>query len=177
MHFPLRQQVRPDLMRAMKVVRDHPDQLILEDSPVLMTVLLVVMALVFLCIGVGMMFSDQAWFGVLWVVFTVAVFGLFLVLFVRRNQLILDAGTGVVTHRRRTLRTYWQVERDLAHLERAIVQTSRSSESSAHRMALVYGGGMDEGIHPFTAVYTSGRGAARGAEAVNRWLDALRARG
>lgn len=160
----------------MKVVRDHPRQLILEDRPLLVTVVLSAMALIFIALGLGTVMAGEVAFGLLWLGFTVPFFALFLVIFIRRNQLILDAGTGEVIHRRKTLLGYSQHVRELRHLDRAIVQTSRSSEGgSTHRMALVYGGGMDEGTHPFTAVYTSGKGARRGTEAVNAWLEQLRA--
>ncbi len=161
----------------MKIVRDIPQQLILENRPVLITVLLSVMALVFVGSGAGIMASGEVWFGLFWLGFTIPFFGLFFVLFVRRNQLILDAEAGTVTHRRKSLLNYTEVVHDLADLGEAIVETSHSGEGGAtHRMSLVLTGGMDAGTHPFTLAYTSGRGARRGADAVNRWLDAHRAR-
>ncbi len=101
-----------------------------------------------------------------------AFFALFFWVFVRRNQLLLDRRAGTVTLRRRTLSRYSETIHDLDHLSRAIVQTSRGDDSDTHRMALILSGGMDAGTHPFTAVYTSGTGARRAADAVNAWLHA-----
>lgn len=159
----------------MKIVRDIPEQLIVENNPLLVTVLLIVMAAVFVAAGLIALLAGEVVFGLIWLGFTIPFFGLFFVLFVRRNQLILDAGAGTVTHRRKSLLKYTEVIHELDHLDRAIVESSHSSEGgSTHRMSLVLSGGMDKGLHPFTLAYTSGSGARRGADAVNRWLEALR---
>ncbi len=159
----------------MKIVRDIPEQLIVENNPLLITILLSVMGLVFVGSGVGILASGDIGFGLLWLGFTIPFFGLFFVLFVRRNQLILDATAGTVTHRRKSLIKYTEVVHELAHLGEAIVEPSHSGGNGpTHRMSLVLTGGMDKGTHPFTLAYTSGGGARRGADAVNRWLAARR---
>lgn len=162
----------------MKIVRDIPEQLIIEDRAIFITAIVGTLGFMFVASGLIGTFHGDFWFGFVWTLVSLPLFGVLLLLFARRNQLILDAVAGTMTHRRKTLLGYSQVIHDLAELDRAEVETSRSSDGDdTYRMVLILKRGMDAGPHPFTEVYTSGRGAERGTDAVNRWLDALRARG
>ena len=96
---------------------------------------------------------------------------LFIFAFVRRDDLILDRSRNLLELRHSTFRGRTKVQHKLEHLERAIVQSSRSSKGgTTHRIALILDGGMDEGTHPVTPVYVSGNGAKRGVDAINAWL-------
>ncbi|WP_281981018.1 hypothetical protein [Thalassorhabdomicrobium marinisediminis] len=156
----------------MKIVSQTPELLILENQPWLIAVILGGMSLGFVALGVGVMASGDVVAGLVVILIVGAFFGLFLWAFVRRNQLILDRTAGTLTHRRRTLRGYRETVHELAHLQEAVIQSSSGSGSNTHRMAYVLGGGMDVGTHPFTEVYTSGRGAQTAVQAVNGWLAA-----
>ncbi len=155
----------------MKVATDTPDLLILEDRPLLVAGILLVVLLGMVGIGIAQIAAGETVSGL--------AFGLLgggfafggILAFVRRNQLVLDRAGGQVLMRRRSLLGYSERRFELAHLDKAVVQTSRSGDSDTHRMALVFGRGAQVGTHPFTLVYTSGRGARRGADTVNAWLE------
>ena len=96
---------------------------------------------------------------------------IFIVVFVRRDDLILDRSRNLLELRHSTFRGRTRVQHRLEHLERAKLQSSRSSKGGkTYRIALVLDGGMDAGTHPVTPVYTSGNGAKHGVEAINAWL-------
>ncbi len=96
---------------------------------------------------------------------------IFIVVFVRRDDLILDRSRNLLELRHSTFRGRTRVQHRLEHLERAKLQSSRSSKGGkTYRIALVLDGGMDAGTHPVTPVYVSGNGAKRGVAAINAWL-------
>ena len=152
----------------MKVTRDTPDQLIIENNPLWLAILVSLFGLTFLGIGLANFGSDPG---------TGAIFALcglgiavgFNMIFIRRTQLILDRSRQLVELRRRSWFGYSRMTWDLRHLSGAIVQTSRSGDTDTHRAALVFDGGMDAGTHPVTLVYSSGRGARRAKEAIDAW--------
>ena len=157
----------------MKVIRDTPDQLIVENNPIWLAVFVTVFGLVFLGIGLAVVSTEMA----LGLMFITAGLGIaigFNMIFVRRTQLILDTARNLVELRRRGWLGYSSRTWELRYLERAVVETSRSGDTDTHRAALVISDGIDAGTHPVTWVYSSGRGAERAMNAVNGWLDSHR---
>lgn len=156
----------------MKITRNTPEQLVVENNPIWFAVFVTGFALVFVAIGLFTI-SVEPLNGVIFI-FAGLFFGIvFNMVFIRRSQLILDAPRALVELRRRSWFGYKRWTWDLRYLDRAIVQTSSSGDSDTHRAALVIDGGMDAGIHPITVVYSSGRGADRARSAINSWLAAL----
>lgn len=157
----------------MKIKRNEPSQLILENNPVLLALALTLFALLFIGIGLANIGTDP----VMGLIFTGGglVFGIgFSMAFIRRTQLILDRQSGLVELRRRSWFGYSKMIWELRHLSEAYVQTSNSGDTPTHRAALVIDGGMDAGTHPVTLVYSSGSGARRATKAINDWLDSNR---
>jgi len=101
-------------------------------------------------------------------------FGVFVALFVRRNQLVLNRQTGELLHRRRTIFGHTERRFELAALAMAEVEHSRSDGKQTRRMVYVVTEGPDAGTHPFTMAYSSGDNARRAADAVNSWLAEVR---
>jgi len=156
----------------MKITRDTPEQLIIENNPIWLAVFLTLFSLIFIGIGLFMM-REEFWFGLLFVGSGLIVGTLFSVIFIRRTQFIFDRPGNLVEMRRKSLLGFTNRTWELQYLDRAIVQSSRSSEgTTTYRAALVFDGGMDAGTHPITIVYSSGSGADRAANAVNHWLAA-----
>jgi hypothetical protein len=155
---------------AMKVTTDTPDLLIIDDRPLVLAGVFVVILLVFVGIGIERLFAGAVLEGLGFAILGGGFVLGGMVVFVRRNQLVLDRPGGQVLMRRQTFVTYTERRFELADLDKAVVQTSRSSDSDTHRMALVFDRGAKVGTHPFTSVYTSGRDAQRAADAVNGWL-------
>ena len=156
----------------MKVTRNSPQQLIVENNPIWLAVFVSLFGLIFFAIGMVNVSSEPG----LGLMFMAAGLGVaigFNMIFIRRTQLILDQPRNLVELRRRSWFKYYTMTWKLEFLDRAVVQTSRSGDTDTHRAALVIGGGMDEGVHPITMVYSSGRGARRAEEAINSWLGAL----
>ncbi|KIN62348.1 hypothetical protein Z946_1205 [Sulfitobacter noctilucicola] len=154
----------------MKITHNSPDQLVIENNPVWLAVFLSVFGLTFMAIGLFAVSAEP----LMGFVFVAAGLGIaigFNMIFVRRTQLILDRSAQKVLLRRRGWLRDNSLTWEMRYLDRAIVETSRSSDNNTHRAALIINGGMDEGTHPLTIVYSSGRGASRAADAINRWLD------
>tara|TARA_R110002072_G_scaffold82776_3_gene188365 strand:+ start:351 stop:749 length:399 start_codon:yes stop_codon:yes gene_type:complete len=120
----------------MKITHNAPDLLIIDSKPWPVGIILVGMVLVVVGYGLETLLNGDTFTGLTTVLLGGGIGGLFIAIFVRRNQLVLD----------------------------------RRDKQDTHRMTLELNGGMDAGLHPFTEVYTSGRGAQRAADAVNGWL-------
>lgn len=156
----------------MKIVRNTPDQLILRSAPWVLAVLLGGFILGSIGFGLNAFFAGgrgETFWGLIGIPGFLAIF---LVIFVRRDDLILDRSRDLLELRHSTFLGRRKVRHALHNLDRAIVQTSNSGDGGpTHRIALVLTGGMDAGTHPVTPVYASGRGAARGVAAINEWLS------
>ena len=153
----------------MKINRNTPQQLIVENNPVWLAVILGVSTLIFVGVGLSKL-SQDLWTGAAIIGAALVMGAIFNLAFVRRSQFIFDRPGNLVEMRRKSLVRYTKRSWELAHLERAIVQSSRSDDTTTYRAALVFTDGMDAGTHPITLVYSSGRGASRAAEAINNWL-------
>jgi hypothetical protein len=155
----------------MKIVRNTPEQLILRSIPLVIAIMLSAFLLAVIAFGLNALFAgDRS--GAFWGLIALPLFlGLFLVIFVRRDEVILDRSRNLLELRHSTFRGRTRVQHELRHLERARLESHESHKNGkTYRIALILNGGMDEGIHPVTPVYTSGNGAKRGVEAINTWL-------
>ena len=153
----------------MKVVENTSDRLHLRSAPWLMGVLLsgAIISVIW--------FGFDAWnkgdgSGAFWGLVALPLFlGLFLVLFVRRDDAVFDARRKEVLLHHRTFLRVRQERLPLAELERAMVQSLNGSDGGpTHRVALVAGSQR----YPLTTVYTGGRGAERATAIINDWLAA-----
>lgn len=155
----------------MKVVRNTEDQLVLSAVPWIMGLILCGLFILIINFGLTSFFegnSTDAFWGLVGIP---AFLAIFIVVFIRRDDLMLDRRRNLVELRHSTFRGRTRVQHELEHLERAIVQTSRNSKGSeTHRIAIILSGGMDAGTHPITPIYAGGRAAKRGAAAINAWL-------
>ena len=155
----------------MKIVRNTPDQLILRSVPWVIAILLSGFLLAVIAFGLNGLFAGNlgdAFWGLIAIPLFLAIF---LVIFVRRDDLILDRSRDLLELRHSTFRSRTKVQHKLVHLKRAKLESSRTSKGGmTYRIALVLDGGMDAGTHPVTPVYVSGNGAKRGVEAINAWL-------
>ncbi|WP_342068804.1 hypothetical protein [Yoonia algicola] len=155
----------------MKIVRNTSDQLILQSVPWVIAIMLSIFLLGAIGFGLSSLFESNTT-DAFWGLLAIPLFlSLFIVIFVRRDDLILDRSRNLLELRHSTFRGRTKIQHKLEHLNRAMLQTSRSSKgATTHRIALVLDGGMDAGTHPVTPVYVSGNGAKRGVEAINAWL-------
>ena len=156
---------------AMKIVRNRPEQLILRSVPWVMATLLSFFLLGAIALGLNALFAGDG-SGAFWGLVAVpAILSIFLALFVRRDDLVLDRRHNLLELRHSTFRGHRRVRHKLEHLQQAKLQSIRSSKGgTTYRIALVLDGGMDEGIHPVTPIYANGNGARRGVAAINTWL-------
>lgn len=155
----------------MKISHDAPDLLILDYTPWVWAVVLMIPTLVFIGFGLSLL-AEGGVLGGLGAILGSGIWIMALAIFVERLQVILDRHAGTVTLRRRTVLRYRQDVHDMAALDRAEVQRSSGSKGgSTYRPVLVFEGGEDRGIHPITQIYSSGRGAHRATDAINGWLS------
>jgi len=157
----------------MKVTRRTPDQLIVENNPVWMAIGISACSLLFVAIGVSMI-TTELLIGLVFAGTGLLMGTVFILAFIRRTQLILDRPRNLVELRRKSMLRYLRMTWGLDELDRAILQTSNSGDSTTYRVALRIDKGMDAGTHPVTLVYTSGTGGERAVDAINAWLSDAR---
>ncbi len=156
----------------MKISRNTPEQLIVGENPVWVAILLVVMALIFLGIGLAITLSGE-WFGLAFVAASLLPFS-FLFIFVRRVQLIFEASKNTLTIQRKTLRAATKVAHALQDVQGAELETSQGDNSTLYRVTLVLTG-QSAGRHPITNAYSNVGNHQGVANAINAWLDSYRA--
>ena len=156
----------------MKVIYNTPEQLILRSRPWLLAVVFGACILGSVAFGLNALVAGERG-QALWGLIAIPAFlALFLVIFVRRDDVILDRSRDLLELRHSTLLGRRKVQHRLADLERAMVQSdNKSDDGPTYRVALVLHGGMDAGTHPVTPVYSGGDGAKRAADAINAWLS------
>ncbi|MEJ8561431.1 hypothetical protein QTO30_09540 [Yoonia sp. GPGPB17] len=155
----------------MKIVRNTPEQLVLRSVPWFIAITLSAAFLAVIAFGLNALFEGNMT-DTFWGLIAIPLFlALFLAVFVRRDDLLLDRSRNLLELRHSTFRGRTRIQHKLEHLERAMVQSSRTSKGgTTYRIALVLNGGMDAGTHPVTPVYTGGNGAKRGVKTINDWL-------
>jgi energy-coupling factor transporter transmembrane protein EcfT len=155
----------------MKIQRETPDQLIIENNPIWVAFFISIFALIFIAAGLFVM-TIEFWFGLWFAVCGVIIGVVFNIAFSRRTQIILDRPGNLIELRRKSMLGYKKRVWELRYLDRVVIQTSRSDKSTTYRAAMVFSDGMDAGTHPITFVYSSGNGAETAKTAINRWLAA-----
>lgn len=155
---------------AMKVTRDLPDQLILDHTPWLFSVLFGGMTLIFVGIGAAVTLSGEL-FGLMFLIIGGGVGSVVFFMIARRVQLVLDRPGNTATLRKRTLIGYSETVHALSDLQKAILEEQRSSKGGAtFRPSLVLSG-MSAGIHPIIKIYSNASGSHLAVDTINRWLD------
>lgn len=155
----------------MKVLRDTPDQLILDETPWFWGIMLTLFTLVF--VGVGMLVLPRTLAGGLaFIIFGGGLGLVAMVVFVHRVQVILDRVAGTLTLRRKSLLRQSEVVHALDHLHGAEIEETRSDNNQTlSRPVLILDGGMSAGRHPVVSAYSSGTMAQRMADSINTWLE------
>ncbi len=164
----------------MKVKRNTPQLLLVEEIPWFIAIMLFFFTMCFVAIGVFLLF-EGVWAGL---IFAIVGGGLGLggmSVFVERLQLRLDANTGKAHLRRLTIFQRDEVVIPLEDIRRASGEATLSGSSNTdthrrrqlHRPSLVLDDGTGEGevLQPITDVFSSGGGAAILVRAVNEWLE------
>lgn len=125
----------------MEITRNTPEQLIVENNPVWVAALLVVMGLIILGTGIALTIAlpDDV-FGLTFGASSLFPFGM-LFIFARRTQLILDANKSSVTQK-------------LAEIDCADLESSRTNRSNRLSVTLVTTG-KSTGRHPLTLFYSN----------------------
>ena len=163
----------------MKIKRETDTQLILEQAPWLMGIVIILMIVASLGMGglfVGLGLSSGMMIftimGIVSPLIAIGMGGMALRVFVKRTQAIFDRDAGTITIRKRGMRGYSEVVHDLAHLGHAVLRVTRDSEGRAlSRPVLVLTGGMSAGDHPLVDSFTTGTGPRTAVNAINRWIE------
>ena len=158
------------VLMSMKLARNTPEQLIVEETPWLLGILLSVFTLIFVGAGIGLVASGEV-FGLVFALGGGGLGGLCLALMVQRVQVILDRPSDALIVRRRDLLRYIEVRHALSDLSKAVLEETRGSKGSTlWRPTLILDRGMSAGAHPIVSVYTNGSSPRRMAGAINNWL-------
>jgi len=154
----------------MKIIRNEPASLILEERPILAGLLIGGMILIFAAIGFGLLGNGEIIGGIMFFGGGVGIGGLSFWAFVRQTQLWLDRASGQFVLRERSVGGMTEITGPLADIKEAILQTSHGSKGGVTRRAALRCVGKTNRIIPLTGVYTNGAGPRRAAQAVNDWL-------
>ena len=149
---------------AMKVTRNTPAQLIVEDRPIFVTLLMAGFLIGTLSSAVFSLFAG-AFFPALFFAIFAGGLALAMRLAVRRVQVIFDRTASTITERSRGFEGYREVVHPLGDLSHAIKEGYDSA-----RCVLVFHKGMSQGHHPITQYSSGGRGPKRVTDAINDWL-------
>ncbi|SMX23302.1 hypothetical protein [Boseongicola aestuarii] len=155
----------------MKITRDNPDQLILAYVPWIMSILLSVFILIFVGIGLSMIFDGEI-IGLLFAVLGGGIGGLCFVAFVRRVQVIFDRPRQTFTLRRRTVFGFMENTRPLQDVEHAIIEHTTNSDGKRldRPMVVLHRGAGDLRV-PLVTAYSNMSHTADIVETINRWLS------
>lgn len=169
----------------MKIKRDTPDLLIAGETPWLIAIMLSFFILVF--VGIGMLVVFQGiWAGLIFVVVGGGMGFIALSVFVERLQVILDAQADTLTMRSRTIFQYKQTVIPLPDVVRAATESSLSGSATddfdkprrrVSRLVFVLHDGAGTGgtvIQPMTSVMSSGNASGNVTREINEWLKAHR---
>ena len=155
----------------MKIVRNTPEQLILQNVPWAIGLAFIVVTLCLVAGGMNALTNGDYKPAVMMLLVGPAGIGLFFALFVRRDDVILDRSRNLIELRHASVFRRSRVRHALSDLDKAVVETQHSANNrTTHRPALVLSSGMDAGTHPLTYVFMSGNWAAETAETINDWL-------
>lgn len=157
----------------MKITRDTPSQLIVENRPIFIAAILLLMALVFLSLTIGLLWMGE----IIGLAFLLGVLlsGACLYIFSRRVQLIFNADSATLTVQRKNMRNASVVVHPLNEVKRAILEQTTSDNSTLYRVTLEMTG-QSAGMHPITTGYSNVGQHRAVADAINRWLDSVRTR-
>ena len=158
----------------MKIVRNTPELLILEERPILLTLLLLAFTLGLAWGAIGLWGEGERVVSVVMGLMSVVI-AIVLATTFRRVRLFLDAATDTFSVRTADRHGTRTVSYPLHHLDKAMVETSNSGDGGpTHRVAYILRSGMDVGRHPVTSYFTGGTGPRTAADAINAWLAAHR---
>ena len=152
----------------MKIIHQSESQLVIEDRPWLIGILMIIMAVAFL--GGSLLFFSQGEFlgGVIMGGVGVGVPLLIGILMVQRVRLTFDRSNGLLTRTRKSVFGLTQTQYSLHRLLRAYTGVSHGDDGPTYRMELQLND-PDETV-PFTTYHTSGGKPAQLVSSVNEWL-------
>lgn len=159
----------------MKIAHNTPDQLILDDRPWLLGGLLVLLILIFAGFGLQALLAGRG-AGLLGLA-GAALWGVALVVFVRRTTVTFDRQSGQITRLVKSLRRATTTQWPLGSVSKADIETRLSRNSGKrgkgrvtpmHRPVLHWTDGSP--ATPLMEVYVNGDGAGQTAAAINTWI-------
>ncbi|MDQ2095816.1 hypothetical protein [Rhodalgimonas zhirmunskyi] len=155
----------------MRVWKHTDHTLIVEDTPWIFGLVLIIMFMVFASIGIGLIASGE-WMGLMFLLIGLTVIPGVAFLLIQRVQVVFYRPEGWVEIRRiNLLKGRQTIRHKLDEISRAIVQTSSSGKGTTYRVALVIDHGQSAGTHPLTTVYSNVGKHHNVADAINAWLS------
>lgn len=149
----------------MKITRNTPETLVVEDRPWLLGAGIIAFVLFFAGTGMAIL-AEGSWTGLVGLAVGLGIGGFLFLLLVRRTQLVLDRARGVGE-----LRVRWALGSDRTPLMleglHAEVERHSTPDGETFRVVLVQGATR----HPMSLVFTDHPGHAPLAAAINAWLS------
>lgn len=158
----------------MRIVEDSPDRLVIEDRPIILGTLFVVIVIFFVAAALWTVADAPAVaFGAL---LGAVLMGICFAVFVRRVFVIFDRAADALVIRTASVFGQTVVQLRLPDIAEAVVETTTSiddhdsttARTLMHRPALRLTNGRPN--QPLTQIYSGGKGASKAVDAINRWL-------
>jgi hypothetical protein len=153
---------------AMKIISQSGTQLVIEDRPWLIGIMMIAMLIIFLGGSLFLFSQGEILGGSIMGLVGTGVPLLIFVLMVQRVRLTFDRARGQLTRTRKSVFGLTEKSYALSRLSRAFVGVSHGDDGNTYRLELQLSG-PDE-VVPFTTYHTSGSKPERLASAVNDWL-------
>lgn len=155
----------------MKILRDTPDELVLESRPWRLGLGLIALYLFILWAAFRLIGNGGIIGGVAMIVIGAAFVAMMFHFFIRLEKVRFSRTDACVQIRRTGLRGHSAETVALETIERAIVQTYDHGDSGpTHRTALALRADARVPTVPLTLAYFAGGGAKRAATRINDWL-------
>lgn len=158
----------------MKITTNTCDLLIIDDRPVQIAFITILVFIGVLAQGLHMALAGEKT-GLLLILLSLA-FGIFVLPEkMQRQQVVFHRPEGWIELRKRSLRGMTKVRHQLGEIDRASVEDRPASRSGReYRVVLVIEEGQSVGRHPVTNFYSDKASNHRCVEAINRWLQDAR---
>lgn len=152
----------------MKVVLNTDSQLVIEDRPWFIGIMLIVCVLTFAFGGMAILASGELFAGLMMLLIGTGVPVLIGAIMVQRVRLTFDRTAGTVTRTRRSVLGVTQTTHALDRLDRARIGVYTGGDNATYRTELDFRDPNE--MVPFTTYHTSGARPQAMVDAVNDWL-------
>lgn len=160
----------------MRITQNTPTQLVVEDRPWLVAVMISLFVLIFFGVGLSMVLAAER-YGFIFIFGAFGPGALSFWAFVRRSQAVFHAETNSLELRERSILGYKSVRHTITEIHHAEIETSHTGDNGpTSRIVFIIKEGQSAGAHPVTKVFSNSPNHQAIADTINAWLDSAKSR-